>query len=359
MKKRKFYGAKKRNQKWTEEPTGHPIDFAEKYVGGSSYSDKFDDKRPINVSVTKKKEKERRNKKLKNVLIVVLCIVLIGVGYTGMDIHMMRHYAPVKNIEINNDNNQANMADMTINISAYAIESVGFDASIMLSSVMKELSTSSYTSLMFDVKRSDGTIGYASSLASIDTFNAISSPSSQPAASVKQLIANDILPIARLCVYKDNVVPKLDSTAAIMDGDKPYTDSDGNTYLNPNSETAYNYIKDIVLECYEFGITVFVLNECNLPDSISDNYNDGFDTIAQRLIKDTNGKVKFLQEVDESISGRDSETNKITADAINNDISKFDEINDNQIFYISTKADQDLVTSQLNQNSISRYIIKD
>lgn len=360
MKKRRFYtNNKKRNQKWTEEPQGHKIDFAEKYIGDGPYSDKFDSKRPTEVNEQKKRKKARNKRRAKNALIVVCCILLVCVGYTCMDIHMTRHATPIKSINSDSQKVEGNMAEMSINISAYKVESVGFDASIMLSSIMKDIENTSFSSLVFDAKREDGTIGYSSKLAYIDTFNAISSPSSQPYASAKQLIDNDILPIARICCYKDNVVPRQDNTAGIMTENGVYTDSNGNTYLNPDSESAYSYLKDIINECYDFGITVFILNGCDLPSDISDSYNDGFDALTERLNKDLNGKVKFLEEVDEAIVGKDNETGKITEEAIQADIDKFSKINSNQIFYISTKVDNEIITDMLNKNGIFRYVIED
>lgn len=354
MKKHRFYtNNKKRNQKWTEEPKGHKIDFAEKYLGDGPYSDKFDSKRPASVNENKKRKVERNKKRLKNALTALLCVALICVGYTVMDVHMTRHAKIVENINSINQSDEGNMVDVALNVSAYKAESVGFDASIMLSSIMKEIEGTGFTSIMFDAKREDGTIGYASKLASIDTYNAISSPSSQPNASVKQLIDNDILPIARISCYKDNVVPRQDNTTAIMNGKNVYTDSNGNTYLNPNSETAYSYIKDIITECYGYGVTVFVLNSCDLPDDISEKYDDGFNALAKKLNKDFNGKVKFLEEVDLSISPKESKKN------IANEIKKAKGIKKNQILYVSTKNNISYVTEQLNKNGIIRYVIED
>jgi hypothetical protein len=275
-----------------------------------------------------------------------------------MDVHMIRNAQPVENMSVADNDVTGIMADVNINFTSYKVESVSLDSSVMLSSVINDAVNNGFTSITFDVKRSDGTIGYTSSLASVDTFGAISTPASQIEASVKELLANDILPVARICCYKDNVAPALATDSAVMSGAQVYADSDGNTYLNPNSETAYNYIRDIVQECYSYGITVFTLYGCDLPEEISDGYDDGFETISNKLNTDLDGAVKFLEEVDVEINGKDSQSGKTTNSAIKNEIKNFDKIDDSQVYYVSTRLDESRVLEQLNKNNISRFIIE-
>lgn len=359
MKKRKFYNNKARNAKWTEEPKGHEIDFAEKYVEGASYGDMLDEKRPSYQAQQRKKQREKRRKKLNIFLSVALSLVIISVGYTAMDVHMLRHAKPLESIGYNNDNNDININDIAFNISGYKAESVSLDSSVMLSSVSSELEKNGFTGLIFDAKRSDGTIGYASSLASIDTYGAISNPASNPRGSIKKLVSMDILPVARISCYTDNVVPLQDATAGIMQGGKPYSDENGNYYLNPNSESAYSYIKDIIAECHTFGIDVFILTGCELPEEISENYNDGFDNIVKRLNADFNNEIKFLQEIDIEIVGKDDQTGRVTNSAINKEIEKIKKINKNQILYIKSKIEPKRLNNLLNRHDINCFVIEE
>lgn len=354
--KKKYYDDQKRNQKWTEETVGHEIDFADKYAEGGIYSDKFDSKRPNPKKAAEKKA--GRKKRVKRFLVAVLCIALVFVGYTAMDIHMIRQAESAQQTGESETAAAGTMSEVNIKFSSYKVESVSLDSSVMLSSVINDAADNGFTSITFDAKRSDGTIGYASSLASVDTFGAISTPSSQPSDSVRELLANDILPIARICCYQDNVVPEQASDVAVMDGGNVYTDDDGNTYLNPGSETAYNYIKDIIQECYGYGITVFVLYGCDLPADIADGYNDGFNALADKLNKDFDGAVKFIEEVDVEISGKDKESGKTTNSAIKKDIKEFTEINDNQVYYVRTRLDESRVFEQLGKSDIPRFIIE-
>ncbi len=354
-KKKNFYDDKKRNQKWTEPEQGRVIDFADKYLYDGSYSDKYDYKRPNKKAEAEKKEKRKKSRK--NFLIFIMCIALVCIGYTGMDVYITRHERPLDNMKENVTQETGNMSQIDMNISSAYIDSVSLDSSVMLSSVIEETTEKGYTSVTFDIKRDDGTIGYKSALASVDTFGAVSSPAPQPKASVKELLANDLLPIARICCYKDNVMPLKSNDAAIMKNNKVYTDSSSDTYLNPNSETAYNYIKDIIEECYSYGINIFLLYGCDLPEEISQQYNDGFNALTEKLEKDLGGNIKFYEEIDVEITGKDSESGRTTNNAIKKDIADFKKIKDNQIYFVSTKADDKKVLEQLQKSNFSGFII--
>ena len=71
MKKKRFYNNKKRNEKWTEQPQGRKISFADKYIDSGSGSDKYDNRR------SKEKKpfftRERFEAFLKNAVVVIGC----------------------------------------------------------------------------------------------------------------------------------------------------------------------------------------------------------------------------------------------------------------------------------------------
>lgn len=105
--------------------------------------------------------------------------------------------------------------------------------------------------------------------------------------------------------YQDNVVPAKNSELAVLDDSgKVYTDDSGNTYLNPNSDLAYRYIKDIIEEANTQGVKVFILNETKLPSDISEKYEDGFDVLSAKLYKDIGSDIKLLEAVNISLSER-------------------------------------------------------
>ncbi len=354
--KRKFYTNEHRNEHWTEEPKGRPIDFADKYTYDGETGNVYNDNRRAEQYKAQKK-KENRKKTIRIIVSSLLAVVLLFSGYTAMDVHMIRQAEPAEKLLRQSSADSNALSQISINISSIMTESVSLDNSTMLTSVINDVHNFSANSITFDAKRDDGTIGYRSSLATIDTYGAMSDVGNDSVGSIKQLVDNDILPVARICCYKDNVLPSHDTDLAVMKGKKLYKDSDGNNYLNPNNEQVYNYILDIVRELKGYGVQVFVLYGYDLPDDISDKYNDGFKKLSKKLQKDLGGEVKLLKEVDVTVTGKDAESGNITNSAIDKEIKAFDEINDNQIYYVSTSLDTSRVYSHLTNAGAERFII--
>ncbi len=359
MKKRKeksrFYNDKNRNTKWTQPPTGRPIDFADKYDAGSGYNIKYQTTQRSRDEI--KRKQEAKSKRKKRILAFVMSILLICTGYIATDIYMIRHAVPAEQIAHNNDSESGNMADITLDLVSRWVESVSLDNSVMLESVIKDTQEMGYNSITFDAKRSDGTIGYASALASIDTYGAISNNSTKTKESVSKLLANDILPIARISCYRDNVVPAQNDSMALKNGGSYYTDRNNNTYLNPDSEATYEYIKDIVQELYYCGITVFLFNNCTLPGDVSKNYHDGYKIIAEKLQNDFDNKIKIMQEVRITIRGVDDD-DRITNSAIDKEIKDFKKIKPYQMYYIATQLDDERIMDHLMQNNVKNFILE-
>lgn len=347
MKKKRFYNNKDRNQKWTEQPTGRKIYFADKYIHALE-----DTAEQVKQKKTKAPffTKERRDKLLKNVLIAVVSVALVGTGYTIMDIHMDRHAMPF--VE-NDENGTANLNNINISIKGSGCQSLSLDGGLMLGAVIDTAADNGYTSLAFDLKRNDGTIGYNSSLATISSFGAISSPSSDLKASADLLKENDVLPVGIISCYKDNIAPAADLSLALFNGGNPFKDSAGNTYLNPDSEGVYNYIKSIIDETVGMGITVFVLDNYDLPKDAVQTENSGFDRLTEKLYSDFNDEIKLLKAVDlnltsDSAKAIDEEWQEKTEDYTNNDA--------NCVFCITAKNPV-IAKQYLDSKGITNYII--
>lgn len=300
MKKKRFYKNVKRNTKWTEEEKGYPIDFADKYASDEGiYSDKFDYMRP--KTKKKRKHKAKARSLLKRLGIAVLCFAIIGVGYTGMDVFMLRNGMPEMSAATNTtDENAINTVKMDLHC-AYE-DSISMDGSVILDSVIKNLSDGAYNSVAIDIKRDDGTIGYRSALATVDAYSAMAFTASDLRRSTSMLSEQDILTVGVVYCYLDNLVPRQERSVAVLNENGiPYEDSRGNTYLNPNSETVYKYIKDIISEASEMGVTVFVLRATDIPDSAGTGFADGFDKLATRLYEDIGTNIKLLEGIDVDI----------------------------------------------------------
>lgn len=300
MKKKRFYNNKKRNTKWTEKETGRKISFADKYIEAGTGSDKFDKKRP-----KQKKSlftKEKTGNMIKSVLIIIFCFVFLSAGYSFMDLYIDRNAMPETE---ENEASGAAFRQMNLELKSLYTPSLSLDDGVMLDSVIESAQNGGYSSVTFDLKRDDGTVGYESGLATIGAYGAISSAAAQLEKSAAKLAGQDIIPLGRISCYRDNIVPMSDLDSAIKSGKSVYKDSDGNTYLNPNGETAYNYIKSIIEETNAMGISVYLLANCDLPDDIDGDYDDGFDSLAKRLYADFGDEIKLIECVDVEITDKD------------------------------------------------------
>lgn len=375
MKKKRFYKNVKRNLKWTEEEKGYPIDFADKYLSDEGvYTDKFDYMRP--KVKKKRKHKARARTFLKRAGITLLCLLIIGVGYTAMDVFMMRNGMPVRYSDIEPDT-QSSINEMKLDLQCAFEESISMDGSVILDSVITELTQGAYNSVMFDIKREDGTIGYQSALATVDTYSAVSLAASDLKTSAQKLNEQDILAVGRVYCYLDNLVPARDRSAALLDSNGlPYTDSQGNTYLNPNSETVYKYIKDIIAEAADMGVTVFVLEGTDIPESAGEGYADGFETLAARLYEDIGTDIKLLETVhinaddalrssvqEETTAGEEAqEKEEETAQAAENITAAVaelfsEELSTDRVYYVTTSLDIGEVKTILEESGIESFIL--
>lgn len=348
MKKKRFYKNVKRNQKWTEDVQGRRIDFADKYADGGIYSDKFDYLRPKKKSGSRKLKAYQKVQKLfKLIPIIILAFAVLNLGYAGMSVYMKRHAMP--DISGTDGNSQGGFNHSAVELSCEYIDAVSLDGSDILNSVLSEAQAGSYNSVALDIKRSDGTVSYRSGLANIDAFGATAFAATDLKGSVKKLARRDILSVGIVYCYLDNLAAAADPSMAILNGDGSlYEDPRGNIYLDPDSELAYNYIKDIIAEVSKQGITVFLLRGVDLPGDISDGYNDGFEALAARLYGDIGTDIKLIEAVEIALDEEDIEN---VAEIISNDL------NDSQTYYIITSADKTLTKEKLEESGISSYIL--
>lgn len=322
MKKKRFYNNKKRNSKWTEKETGRKISFADKYIDAGSGSDKFDFKRP--KPKKKRAAKEKTAKLFKNIAIVIACFLIISVGYSAMDLYIDRNAMPETE---ENTGESVSFSNVNLMLKGMSVQSISLDNSVMLDSVIKSAEDEAYSSVTFDLKRDDGTIGYDSKLATIRAYGAISSPAAQLEKSVAKLNQADIIPIGRISCYKDNIVALSDLDSAIKSGKSVYKDANGNAYLNPNNSTTYNYIKSIIEETKAMGINVFLLDNTKLPGDISGDYNDGFAALAKKLYAEFGQDIKFIEAIDVTINDDSISDEPVTdenGDTVYNTTSSFD-----------------------------------
>lgn len=300
MKKRKrFYKNIKRGGSWTEEETGRPIDFADKYIAEEGvYSDKFDYMRP---KVKKKRRRKAQARTLfKRLGIAALCLAVMGVGYTAMDVYMIRNSMP--NLASAAAEQGGVMNEMRIDLHGAYEDSISLDGSVILESVAESLAAGGYNSVAFDIKRADGTIGYRSALATVNAYSAAAYEAADLRSSAAQLAQQDILTVGVVCCYQDDLIPRRDRALALLDRNGvPLEDSQGRTYLNPQSETVYKYLKDIISEARDMGVSIFLLRGTETP-SEGGEYTEHFDELCRRLYADLGTDIKLLRPIDVQVS---------------------------------------------------------
>ncbi len=303
---------------------------------------------------------ERAREKRRKALMIAVGICLVITGFIIADASIVRHgIKEPEKVSVNVESGEAGGALSGDSFVSEYVPSVALDNSVMLSSVIKEAQENEFSSITFDIKRDNGTVGYASQLVAVNTLGAVSSPASKLHESMNALRKSNIDSIGRVCCLLDNLAPQKSSAMAVMNGDKIYTDGDGNTYLNPDSEEAYGYLRDIVNESRNLGLNVMILSHCSLPEEISGNYNDGFEKLSGRLYADLGGDVTFLEGVDAQIKGWDAEEGEYNSQGIKNDIKKLPELKDNQIYVITTRRNKGDVNEALKKAGIKRYVITD
>lgn len=297
MKKKRFYNNKKRNTKWTEKETGRKIYFADKYIDGGETESKYDGRAKKRRTPFFTKDKMRTV--LKYCIVTVCSFAVISTGYAVMDLYIERNAMPEVRA---GDELAGGVGSIDIDIRCSRVQSISLDGGVMLNSVVNDTLAGGYTGVAFDVKRNDGTIGYNSSLATIDMYGAKSSNASDIEASVKRFVENDIMPVGIISCYKDNVLTAAEDNSAVKINGEIYRDEGSNAYLNPDSDITYSYIKSIIEEVSGYGVKVFVLTDCDLPEKVKTGYNDGFDALSQRLYKDLGDSVKLVKGAGVSIS---------------------------------------------------------
>lgn len=370
-KKKKKYYRQPHDRHWTEAPQGRSIDFAEKYQPGGETSGQPEayQTQKNNLAAKKARQKRRRRK----VWMALGCVLLIGLGYIVADVSIIRHETALEQAEEFRVQ-QGNLTALTVEAKSLYEESMSLDGAVMLSSVIDEAIKGGYTGVTFDAKRSDGTIGYQSDLALVDTFGAVSAPAAALKYSVEKLQENDLLPIARISCYLDNVAPLHSPEMALTDGTTTYTDADGNTYLNPDSEMTYGYLRDIIKECSSCGVTVFLLADCTLPDEMAGAYQDGFAALSEKLSAELGTSVKLLCEVpvtvtlpeeqaaEENSDHHDNENDaeaSSPADALQAAVEAFPAMEENQMYMIQTAVSAEKLIPYLEAAGITSYIIRE
>lgn len=261
-------------KKRKEQQPDNTIDFADKYLYGDNYSDKFDPIRGKDRSA-KKADKERRGRILSSSVIAVCSVVAFCLGYFIISVNMERkafvpeNTTPPTNIagEDPNGDDTPSINDTNLQLVSKLISSDYLDAGAMINATIEKAVNEQYNSVVFDIKRPNGSLSYNSKLTLAETFNAVSSPGFDVSSSIKTLLENSIIPIATIYCFSDNTAPLVDSNIAVKTADGSlWKDKNGNFWLNPYSDIAVDYLVSIAKETAEMGIKNIILDGVSFPN---------------------------------------------------------------------------------------------
>lgn len=258
---------KRKRDKKTQEAQ---VPYADKYLYGDNYSDKYDYLR--NTDKKNDVEKELAANAIKRTLLVLGCILVFCLGYFFMAVMMERNALPEAQPSVITPDSASPGAlpginDVDLSLNANYIPSHYLDGGAMTESVIRDAIDGGFNAVMFDLKRENGTLAYDSKLTSATTYNAVASPGSDVKKSVEMLLENNIIPLARIYCFSDSTAAVNDKSIAVTTSDGGvWRDAHNNAWLNPYSSYAVKYLTSVALEVQELGITNIIVSAATLPD---------------------------------------------------------------------------------------------
>ncbi len=139
------------------------------------------------------------------------------------------------------------------------------------------------------LKDASGYLYYASTVP--NAAKSIAATTIDAAATAAALKAQGIVPVAYLCAFQDPLSAYTDRTMAIHYGGSDYlwldaaSDAGGKPWLNPYSDTAVQYIGDLIEEAYNMGYEQVILSAAEFPAYVS----------AKQDFGDTQGRERAAQ----------------------------------------------------------------
>lgn len=289
-------------KKSKDQQIDNTIDFADKYLYGDNYSDKFDSIRGKDRA-SKKADTERKSRIVSTAVIAVCSVVAFCLGYFVITVNMERQTfvpettPPPSDIagQTPDSNDTPSINDTNLQLVSKLISSDHFDAGAMISATIEKAVNDQYNSVIFDFKRQNGSLSYNSKLTLAETFKAVASPGFDVNSSVKMLLENNIIPVATIYCFSDNTAPLVDNNIAVKTPDgNPWKDKSGNTWLNPYSEVAVDYLVSIVKEAVEMGIKNIILEGVSFPggDLSTAFFGEGVEQVDQAKLDEFVAKVR-------------------------------------------------------------------
>ena len=141
-----------------------------------------------------------------------------------------------------------------------------------LDQFVSSLKSAGQNAVVIDFKDVSGYLSYPSSIAAVKDKAPSSKAQANAAASVKKIQQSGIKVVARIYCFKDTQMPRIDRTMAVhynktqmiwLDNE---ASKGGKPWLNPYSQTAQNYLLEVVKEVKNLGVDAILLDGVQFPD---------------------------------------------------------------------------------------------
>lgn len=146
------------------------------------------------------------------------------------------------------------------------------DGGIAYSLFRNRLTNAKANAVMIDFKQPDGRLSYKTGYDKAAQIGADADASAQAITVISQLKNDGYKIIARIYCFEDTLAASMLLPAAVSDVDGSVwldrsAQDDGNPWLNPYSESAQDYVLNIISESVLLGADMVVLDSVCFPDS--------------------------------------------------------------------------------------------
>ena len=174
-----------------------------------------------------------------------------------------------------------------------------------LDQFVSSLKSAGQNAVVIDFKDASGYLSYPSSIAAVKDKAPSSKAQANAAASVKKIQQSGIKVVARIYCFKDTQMPRIDRTMAVhynktqmiwLDNE---ASKGGKPWLNPYSQTAQNYLLEVVKEVKNLGVDAILLDGVQFPDLNSNVATfDGEGSVSRNAVR-----VNFVNSCVSACSG--------------------------------------------------------
>lgn len=176
-----------------------------------------------------------------------------------------------------------------------------------LEEFLKGLRGTGINAVMVDAKDSEGAVLYRSQVAMALESSAVAPNAFDAKTVVNKITAEGMTPIVKIHAFKDPLAARANRKAAVsyMGSDFSWLDNSpdlgGRPWLNPFSDLARGYIKDIAAELASYGFEQVVVESVQFPTGVGLEKAD-YGTLADHTARLTALK-SFAKEIEEKVAG--------------------------------------------------------